>query len=472
MNRPREEFSVQFKDLQRSEERQFVGGRDFRLDYRSISESLLLQMTPATEDLLRIAATVYFIDRLVKRDRRSGPSSWARQIACSIEVREPEFWNDSSVHNLVEQCVGFVSGDEWSFQFLPDRCAKPRRSRRLFSACDLFDSPPVASLYSGGLDSAAGLACRLSSGVCKPYLPIVVRHRSDIARNATLQLRQLSDYFGVNLNPVVPVMSMIPPKQLVGHEELSQRARGFLFVSVGGVIAGTTGANELELYESGIGAVNAPLLAGMEGSQATRGTHPKFLNLMSQLLERVLGRRIHVTLPYVESTKGEVVKHLTDEALQKVALQTVSCAHFPVRLEKGEQCRSCGVCPACIFRRVALNTAGIHEDRSRYQHDLLDSRTSQLGPKKLRYLFAYLRQVDSLSELGEGHLPQMIARHLRNTGLVQLGGPLPSYTELYQRYRSEWYGFIDTARANGCRWATRIDIPDQVASLRRQWNEP
>lgn len=463
MIRPREEFGVQLKDLRRSEERQFVGGRDFRLDFRGISESLLLQMTPAMEDLLRIAATVYFIDRLVKRDRRSGPSNWARQIACSIAVREPEFWNHSPVHDLVKQCVGFVSGDEWSFEFQPDRSAKPHRPRGLFSTTDLFDSPPVASLYSGGLDSAAGLACRLSSSVRKPHLPIVVRHRSDIARNATLQLGKLSDHFGVKLNPVVPVMSMIPPKKLVAHEELSQRARGFLFVSVGGVIAGTTGANELELYESGIGAVNAPLLAGMEGSQATRGTHPRFLKLMSQLLGLVFGRQIDVTLPFLESTKGDVVKHLCGNALSEVARQTVSCAHFPVRLEKGGQCRSCGVCPACLFRRVALNTAGIHEDRSRYQHDLLDPRTSQLGPKKLRYLLAYLRQVDSLSELDEGHLPLLISRHLRSTGLAQPGDPLNSYVELYHRYRSEWYELIGKARTNGCRWATRIDIPDQVA---------
>lgn len=463
MTHPLEQFVVRYKDLRRAEERQFVGGRHFRLDYRAITDSLVLPITSPMVDLLRVAASVYFIDRLIRRDRRLGPVNWRRQIECAVEVRKPEFWNNRSVHELVEQCVQFVSGDEWRFCFVPDRMAAPLRTQPLFSAESLFDAPPVVSLYSGGLDSAAGLACRLSRGVQKPIIPVVVRHRADIAGKASRQLCALSKHFGVELKPVTPIMAMIPPKKLVGYEELSQRARGLLFVSVGAVITGATGASELEVYESGVGAVNVPLLAGMEGSQATRGAHPTFLRLMSQLLGLVIERPIDVTLPFMDSTKGDVARSLSEDALAQVAMTTVSCAHFPVRLEKGGTWKSCGVCPACIFRRVALNAAGIRENPNFYQHDLLDPHSSRLDPKKLRYLLAFLRQVDSLGELDEGRLPPLIGRHLRTTGLVRPSDPLDPYVELFRRYRSEWYRLLHQARRNGCAWATRIDLPVQAA---------
>jgi 7-cyano-7-deazaguanine synthase in queuosine biosynthesis len=165
-------------------------------------------------------------------------------------------------------------------------------------------------------------------------------------------------------------MLMVSPKKLAGEEEISQRARSVVFIGVGGVVAWAAGASAVELYESGIGAINSPLLASMEGSQATRGTHPKHLALMSNLLSLASEREIRVTLPFVGMTKGEVTKCLS--GFPELARSTVSCAHYPIRKIRGGGWKSCGFCPACIFRRVALHSAGIEESENRYEYDLLN----------------------------------------------------------------------------------------------------
>ena len=70
------------------------------------------------------------------------------------------------------------------------------------------------------------------------------------------------------------------------REEKSQRTRSFLFVATGGVVSATTASTELEMYESGVGAINVPLLAGMEGSQATRSAHPSTRDRFSLMMMR------------------------------------------------------------------------------------------------------------------------------------------------------------------------------------------
>jgi hypothetical protein len=172
---------------------------------------------------------------------------------------------------------------------------------------------------------------------------------------------------------------------------------------------------------------------------------------------------MEVNLPFMAMTKGDVVKSLASVVLKELAQSTISCAHFPVRLEKGGTWKSCGLCPACIFRRVALHAAGIEEPGDVYQHDPFDARSSHLSPKKLRYLTAYLLQVDSLREVDAGRLPPLITRHLRGTNLPQAGESPQMYLDLFRRYRSEWYELLEQASRNGCALANRIDVPGQAA---------
>ena len=457
MKRRSEQFLVQVEDAKRAETRRFVGGRHFRLDLQGITDFLRVPLTARIVDFLRIVATVYFADRLVRRDRRGGSDGWRRRINCSLELRELDFWNNSRFRELTEETVGFVSGDEWHFEFLPNDLG----AKRLGDCLALPDIAPTVCLYSGGLDSAAGLARRLQEGLRAPILPVVVRHRTDICKTAAKQLRLLEGEYGIDLTAVRGVFSMRNPKRL-WKEESSQRSRVFLFTGIGGVAAWMTGASAVEMYESGVGAVNFPLLAGMEGSQATRSCHPAFLRQMSEILSIAAGREIHFNLPFFHMTKGEIVESPSQERLCHIAASTVSCAHYPLRHRER---KACGVCPACIFRRVAMHAAGIAEPDATYQVDILAQSgiTNRLRAKHVKYLYAFLLQVDVLADLDRGEIPNRLRRHLLQTGVVERGESLQPYVDLYRRYRQQWLGFVARARANGCCWAKLIGLPEAAA---------
>ena len=86
------QFSVRWVDQVQQKERHFVGGRDFRLDLGILVRRLGLQLSRRMSDLMRIASSVYFVDRLVLRNRKGGPDNWPRQIDCAVEVQDARFW--------------------------------------------------------------------------------------------------------------------------------------------------------------------------------------------------------------------------------------------------------------------------------------------------------------------------------------------------------------------------------------------
>lgn len=458
-------FSIEVHNPDSSESKAFYAGTglDFALSERALLECVPQHPSRRTFDLLRIASSMFFTDRIVKRKRRGGPASWPRRMSLSIEVNEPEFWKDQSNYDQLVDVLSFVSGDSWSLSF--DRQTDEYRTHVEWQpplCSDIYPSNPRLCLYSGGLDSAAGLAMQLSELNGDSVVPITVRHRSDLAEKVRSQIKSLHHHFGGELHPVVVPFEMRSPAKLVRSEETSQRSRAFLFVAVGAAVADGFGASQLEMYESGVGAINAPLLAGMDGSQATRSAHPHFLHQVSQLLSKVLERDFEVVLPFFTLTKGELVRSLSQADLWHVAKATCSCSSYPVRVQKSGPQQSCGVCAACLFRRVAMNSAGIEEDASVYQYDFLNSKVD-IPTKKLRCLTAFLNQIDSLVGVERGELPVCIVRHLRQTHVIDRTETVQPIIDLYRRYRVEWAETIRRAESVGCKWTKMINLPPQAA---------
>ncbi|MEZ5943968.1 MAG: 7-cyano-7-deazaguanine synthase [Planctomycetaceae bacterium] len=378
-------------------------------------------------------------------------------------MADTDFWSDNSTSERLHDVLRFVSGDEWAIRFLH---AKAESSSGIPWHPPLgslfFPSNPRLCLYSGGLDSAAGLAHQLSLPEERPIVPITVRHRSDLEDKVKHQLLSLRRQSGRDLHSVVVPFEMRSPSKLMQSEESSQRSRALLFVAVGAAVADGYGMSELEMFESGVGAINVPLLAGMEGSQATRGSHPHFLKLASELLTLVVGRTFHVVLPFINKTKGELATSLSRSNLRQIANETCSCPSFPVRVQQGGRQQSCGICAACLFRRLAMHTAGIDENSEDYQYDFL-SRETTLPPKKSRYLSAFLNQVDCLNQTDLGKLPLSLEKHLRQTHVFDDGCSMETVVELFRRYRDEWFGLIRQAKSIGCNWTKLINLPSKAA---------
>lgn len=451
-------FKVSFRSEPDGNPVDVVGGRHFRLDPSCFGLHLRAGLSRRMMDLLRIATTVYMIDRLARRGRPGSPG-WPRSLQVSVEVYDPDFWSGEDVRGLLGECVEFVGGDGWEFDFAPDASPRPAGEGGWLPFAD----PPLVCLYSGGLDSAAGLACRLRGRPQQQVIPVLVRHQSGQRRMVDRQLAALGEHYGVSLKPLVPVVTTIAPDRL-HDEERSQRCRSFLFTAAGGVVAWMSGSPSVEVFESGVGAINLPLMAGMVGSKATKGSHPHFLRLMSRLLSLVAGREITFRLPFLDRTKAEVVRTLAEDGLGAVARSTASCVHYPLREATRKQC---GLCPACIFRRQSMITTGIDEPTDAYKYDLFGPAgvVNRIEDRRLSYLKAFLMQVEKLSELDSlAAVPRFFKRHLVGTGVVAHGEPLTPHVALYRRYRKEWLELVARGRSEGWSWADMLSPAESAVS--------
>lgn len=431
-------FKVRFSEGPDGACHELVAGKHFHLALDAVGPLFWANPSPRLLDLLRIATSIYVVDRLAKRKRQSQQRRWFRSLSVSVAVGEPDFWQSQEVFLTLMECLEFVSEDGWELKFVKDDPDQPPREQFLAEENPFVTNPPLVCLSSGGLDSVAGLAIRMAENPKRPVIPVTIRHQP-IQREIVLrQYGVLHERFKTEIHPLILKVALQWTSELKDwRQEWSQRCRSILFAAVGGVVATMSQVAEVEVFESGVGAINLPLLAGMVGSRATRGSHPNFFRLMSRLVSLAAGREIVFRLPFLEKTKGEVVGQLAALGLQALARSTVSCVHYPLRERPHKQC---GVCPACIFRRQAMAVGGI-EEPGVYKHDLFgsDGGTNGIPEDRLDYLKAFLLQVANLGPLkSDSPVPERIRRHLFGTNLVSRDEAMAPFLSLLSRYRDEW----------------------------------
>lgn len=429
-------------------------GRDFWLHPACIARSLGLDRLPARlDDLARLAAAAHVADTACRRGAGGG---WSRQIELTVAVSDPRFWAGDRVGTLVRESLSFIGGDHWGVRFVAEARRVPDAAQYPLA----FYDPPVLCLYSGGLDSASGLATRLRGLAGERVLAVTVRHQSNVGMRAGRQVRAMRDHFGLDPAALdhVSLGTFVRQSRLrasgIDRPERSHRCRAFLFAALGGVVAGLTRAGRIEVYESGVGAVNLPLMQGMSGSLTTRGCHPRFFRLMGELVSLVLGRRVEYALPFLDRTKGEMAGVLAGEGLGGLAGDTVSCVRDRLRRKTGKQC---GACPGCVFRRQALLTAGVADPATGYVHDLFGDRESadRVPEPHRAVLRAFLQQVARLAPLDRpGGVPPRLRGHLLGTGVVAPDdhAGLAGYADVFRRYRGEWRRLAAAARDRDLWW--------------------
>jgi 7-cyano-7-deazaguanine synthase in queuosine biosynthesis len=318
---------------------------------------------------------------------------------------------------------------------------------------------PLVCLYSGGLDSAAGLVARMVECPGRPVLPVTVWHQPRQRHLVREQLKILGARFGEPVDPLIVKVAMRWNSFLDRDlEENTQRCRCFLFASLGAIAAIMHGQQVVEVFESGIGAINVPLMAGMVGAMTTRSTHPKFLRLMSRLASLIADGEVEFRLPFLDRTKGEVVRGLAEQRLEQLAHRTASCVHYPLRHSRQKQC---GVCPACVFSRQAMSVAGIAEPEDTYKYDFLGSpdKASRIPSERLLCLKAFLSQVASLKDVCAGiPLPNRVGRHLLSSEVLAGGHPLEAVATLLGRYRDEWMEIAADGNRRGLPWARFLAV--------------
>jgi len=419
---------------------ELVSGCHFKLKHEQLFEPLVGDAPPRVQDLLAIAAAIYSGDRLIRRNAQSVIRGQARVVDAEIEVDDPAFWNSDGIAELLHEILFVLSGDEWRLRFVDGRARHWQTP--------LIERSGTVCLYSGGLDSLAGLSARLHEGLTD-VVAVTMLHVGRQRSRVEQQVRALTSHFGKRIFPVFVPMALVSPPRL-SDQEVSQRCRSFIFTALGVGAAAAINTGTIELYESGVGAVNVPLMSGMSvGGRTTKGCHPRFLALMTRLSSEVLGRPIRFVLPFASKTKAEVVQIMRQAGISDLARTSFSCIHTSPRV-KGEP-HHCGVCPACIGRRQALLTAGVPDES--HVVDLFDPMQAAAATSdQLLALKAILMQVASLSRHAENGLPPIVQGYLESSGIVPRGRTDAELVALLRRYADEWQALVKTARTQGVCW--------------------
>ena len=227
-------------------------------------------------------------------------------------------------------------------------------------------------------------------------------------------------------------------------------------MSVAGLVADSVTSSEVEVFESGVGSVNLPLMNGPADYRTTRSTHPHYLRLISELVSHVNETKVRFVLPFAHLTKAEMVMRVKELGLEELARKSVSCILHPLGRPDGRQC---GYCAACVYRRQALTVAGVAESDDDYNVDLF-SPYCDVSERHQRPIRAFHQQARRLAEMDAARVPEFFRRHLYATQVVSRDEELGPHVEVYCRYGREWDALIADARRRGLAW---VASPRSVA---------
>lgn len=456
-------MSLQLNEYDFTNQAQPVGlGDNFWLDGRPLAIAFCHTIPGRVADLLEVAMSVYAADRRSLRDY-GGANTGHRRIRIRLGVRDPALWSRREIYDRLVDYLCWLSEDEWSFDFVRrDAPATAAESEQF-----LFPLPPEqparVSLFSGGLDSLAGLAYHAIEDPIASYVLVSGWTNDRLADKQRLQASLLRTAWRNN-----PVQVQTPEIRHVAvpfgiegingsREEKSQRTRAFAYLAFGVATALQAQSNSLWVYENGIGAMNLPLNAAQLGVDNYRGVHPRSLQMAEDLFQLALERSVHIQNRFLFHTKAEMCGALADAGLAEVARETVSCDSYPVRVSEKNHC---GRCTSCILRRQALHCSGLisHDPPMDYQYDLLSNRNSpnlktafglEVMRSQVQKFRLHLSADDSWMELSASYpeLARAAAQVAAQSDLI-LDQVASKFVRLYQTYVNEWDSFpIASTRA-------------------------
>lgn len=362
---------------------------DFLTDFNSVKFDFFL-----------ISAIVYGVDNLLSRAIYSN-DGWTRDIEVKFPVNNLAVW--SGKEEKLKQILDFLTGDDWqvSFRKIEDvDLFQPRANRRKIPSYDK-DSIKSVSLFSGGLDSLIGIIDELEKLRNDERILLVSHFDSKSPGPNGDQRTLLSRLVTQYPNKIYWVQSKLAlsRKDTDGNRvtiENNYRSRSLFFIGLGCYLSPV---GELIIPENGTISINYPLTPSRVSSLSTRTTHPYVLKNTQELLTE-LGIPTTIYNPYTFKTKGEMFIECSNQTfLQSIYQDSVSCGkrgrrqyHFDNRNEK----HNCGRCMPCIYRRAALNKAGLDNED---QYGNFITKVSSIGNNDLPALFSYLKKNISLEKM-------------------------------------------------------------------------
>lgn len=316
-----------------------VVGQDIIFDARVLDSFDVKGCQGLHYDLMLLAAALEYADR-----RWARPMKWRRSIHIRIPVIALATWSRPEVQSSLIAVLRYLTCDEWSFSFVQSKSLSPlgeRQGQLVFQHAKTF-----AMAYSDGLDS------RAVAGLCGS------KHGALCVRVSGTRQRRKEDE---------PYFTRIPFK--VGGfraEESSFRTRGFQFAALVAIAAHLSRISKIVVPESGQGALG-PVLRPIHKIYRDTRNYPGFFRLMETFVKALLGVRLDYEQPRLWHTKAQTLKAFLDvPGHKKATLVTARSCWQKRRVVNAGGQRQCGLCAACLLRRMSLHAAGVIEPRGTY----------------------------------------------------------------------------------------------------------
>lgn len=336
-------------------------------------------------DFLEIASYVFAADRVTSCGTailKNMGEHWRRAFHLVIGVRDPAFWNGQAVKHALSEALGFLSEDDWRFEFIQNRHPRPLQGYLDIRPHEAnTEGGTSIVLFSGGLDLLAGAVHELRT---TNRHVVLVSHRN-IPKVGAQQVElatKLADDFRRRVTHVFVDNSLT--EKLDDREE-TQRTRSFFFTAVAAVAAHIEKSDRIRFFENGVMSVNLPIETQVVGARASRSTHPRSLQLLQAVIDNVAAHRIDVDNPFVWKTKVEVVAELAASKQAHLIGRSLSCSNS--RTANKTYQPHCGRCIQCVHRRLSTLGAGAADldEAEGYEADLLIDPTDD-GPDRVMAL--------------------------------------------------------------------------------------
>jgi len=291
-------------------------------------------------DLLILCAAIEFADRRWKR-----PLSWRRDLLLIVPVIDLETWRSSEIIRSLKSVLRQLTCDNWDFVFVQAKNRSPIGERQ--GELHFAQAKSFAMGYSEGLDSRAVSA--LSGDKNEALCIRVANHRQ--------RRRDGDSYF-----------TQIPFKvKDYRSNESSFRSRGFQFAAVTAIAAHLSKVERIVVPESGQGALG-PVLLPLHNIYADYRNHPTFFRMMERFINSVLGCKVRYEQPRLWSTKGQTLyAFLSLGGKSESDLTSArSCWQSRRIVNMSGSKKQCGLCAACLLRRLSLQSAGVRESADTY----------------------------------------------------------------------------------------------------------
>lgn len=403
---------------------------DIEFDTRALETYCFSNWEPIIYDAVLLAAAIDLADRITRRPA----FGWGRRFDLQIPVHDRDRWSGNTTV-LLNDALSYLTGDRWNVGF------KSRKHPALVPPQTNLCIPDAESSilpFSDGLDSRI-VSTLLEQKEGRKVIRVRLGPDSDRKR-------------------VPQAFAAIPYKVKSGKfrfVESSCRSRGFKFALMGGIAAYLVKASEILVPESGQGAIGPALVAVGQAYEDYRN-HPTFTKKMELFLGEIFKHKVRFAFPRIWQTKGETLRefvHYTSAPWR----DTRSCWQQSRQAAVDGRRRQCGVCAACMLRRMSVHAAGQTESRTTYVwEDLSASEFKNGAALGFNAITSALRQYAIAGTLHLRHLSELSAsgdqestrrRHAKS--IAPLLGishevAVEKMSRLLDQHAQEWKGFTQS----------------------------